>query len=84
MDMGSLNTRAGFSGDDMPRYHCLSQCGVQSEPSEGAMQVEREKYIYGDEHLYKHRDNFEVRDVIRNGSIPNYDAYQGLVEHCYK
>ena len=48
------------------------------------MEVEREKNMYGDEALYKRRDDFEIRDIIRNGLIPNYDSYEGLIDHCYK
>ena len=30
---------------------------------------EREKFIYGDESLSVRRDNFEIKDSIRNGYI---------------
>ena len=31
MDIGSLNARCGYSGEDTPRYHSYSKCGVNRE-----------------------------------------------------
>jgi actin beta/gamma 1/actin-like protein 6A len=80
LDIGSLYARAGFSGEDAPRYHSTSKVGEYV----GSMQIEEgtKRYAFGDEGLHRRRDNFEIRDSITNGLI-NADWYTALIDNCY-
>lgn len=79
LDVGSLFVRAGFSGEDAPRYHSTSKVGQQ----QAMMDIEEKKLHFGDEGLHKRRDNLEIHDTVSSGQI-NYEYYSALLDHSYK
>ena len=64
-DVGSLFVRAGFSGEDAPRYHSTSKVGQLQAPME--QEDVNKKLYFGDEGLHKRRDNLEINDTVYNG-----------------
>jgi len=68
VDIGSLNARAGYSGEDTPRIVMSSRVG--SAPN--SMDIEDQyKYHIGDTQLglTKNRENMKIIDVVSKGII---------------
>lgn len=76
LEVGSLNVRAGYAGDDSPRFIIPSAVGRH----EGSMEVEeRTKYIVGDLALGMNRNNMVIQPVYRQGTILDFEDYEGLM-----
>lgn len=76
VDVGSLNVRAGYAGDDLPRFIIPSAVGKH----ESNMEVEEKgRYVVGDSGLGIARNNLGIQPVYRQGAILDFEDYEGMM-----
>ncbi|KRX08954.1 hypothetical protein PPERSA_08157 [Pseudocohnilembus persalinus] len=88
VDPGSLNLRAGYSGEDNPRIVSPSQVGIreiieQVENSEIQEEIKKKQYLAGDNALCSVKENMDVEHTYFQGKIVNEDGFVALLQHVY-
>ena len=76
-DVGSLTTKAGYSGEDTPKHLVPSFVGRISQ----GMQEEgtSAKHLVGDNSLNFRKEGMDIRQVSSQGRIIDFEAYEQLL-----
>lgn len=99
LDMGSSALRAGYSGDDTPRYVLPSKCMMRDKSSINLkMEIEEQpieteepskgysssELFFGDEYLNVKKDNAVVRELVSpGGQIADYELLEQGMHHIF-
>lgn len=98
LDPGSYNTRAGYAGDDSPRYVVPSFYGVNNDSRANAMDVvkdyktlnykesyKRREYTYfGEELCHISRNNTDIRGIVNDEVIEDWDGAIEMFDYLFK
>ncbi|KAI3652964.1 hypothetical protein MP228_002389 [Amoeboaphelidium protococcarum] len=76
VEVGSSSFRIGYSGEDTPRLVIPTAVGVVDSGMES-------QYFYGDQ-ANQFRENMEVRKVVVNGKVVEWELYEKLWEYAIK
>lgn len=73
VDIGSKSIRAGYSGDDTPRYVVPSKCMTLLDKNDD-MEIEGQQQkhsdiLFGDEYLNVKKDRAAIKDIISAGVV---------------
>ena len=79
IDMGSTCTKAGYAGEDSPKYVIPSSIGVLG--GEDAASKERRP---GTNALAVRADGMRVTPAVTEGIVTDWDAAESILEHTYK
>lgn len=85
-DIGSFNSRFGYSGEDTPRYVFESHIGVsQIQSNDDVIMDNKEvKYFFGENELRYYKPGIIVNNPINSqGYVENFNLLEKLVENVY-
>jgi actin-related protein len=91
-DIGSFNSRFGYSGEDTPKYVFQTQVGINKKNSENSMMVEENKintntnqstFVGESELRYYKPDTKVINPLNSNGYIENQEAFDLLINNVY-
>ena len=77
VDIGSVSSKFGTAGEDLPRHVFRSDIGL-IDNHEGSSVP---KKVVGDVSLRYVRDNVEIENVVTSDGTINYDHYEVLLRH---
>ena len=77
IDMGSTCTKAGYAGEDCPKYVIPSQVGVLGEGSAAERRA-------GTNALSVRADGMSIASALSDGVVADWDAYEAILDHTYK
>jgi len=87
VDLGTYETRAGYSGEDCPRSVIPSVAGLL-EDAKGAEDVEMKEDGKGDKRVYTgtaalnfKRDHMRIQPLYEADGILNFDILDDLLNH---
>mmetsp|Transcript_7968 Transcript_7968/g.17549 ORF Transcript_7968/g.17549 Transcript_7968/m.17549 type:complete len:438 (-) Transcript_7968:184-1497(-) len=87
LDIGSTATKAGYAGEDCPKFVVPSSVGVVGGESgssvDSASGMSAEMHV-GTSALSVRRDGMRVVSPLSDGIIADWDVAEALVEHTYK
>ncbi|PSC76499.1 Actin-related 4 isoform C [Micractinium conductrix] len=86
LDLGSQQTKAGYAGEDTPKYVFPSSVGVVGGDSmdvDGGSGGKRTLYV-GTHALSHRREGMEIVSPFQEGVISDWEAAEGLLEHALK
>jgi actin-like protein 6A len=90
IDIGTYQVKAGYAGEDAPKFISPSAVGLGGEPIGGGdgaskMEVDGEGvYRAGTQALEIRRDGMEVVSPFENGILKEWDAVEALWDHTFK
>jgi len=77
VDMGTTCTKAGFAGEDCPKFVIPSSVGVLG----GEEAADKAEYRVGSNALSVRVDGMRVEPAITDGVITNWSAAESILEH---
>ena len=93
VDIGTTCTKAGYAGEDCPKFVLPSSVGVvggeegaanEAPAAGGSSSGAKGQYFVGTNALSVRRDGMRVAGVMRDGIVADWDAYESLLEHTLK
>ncbi|KAL4451640.1 hypothetical protein ABPG75_007302 [Micractinium tetrahymenae] len=86
LDLGTLQVKAGYAGEDTPKYVFPSSVGVLGSGGPNGMEVDGAKRtLHVGTHALSHRrDSMEVVSPFKDSVIHDWEAAEGLLEHALK
>jgi len=87
-DYGAYSTRAGYAGEDMPKYEFPTSVGVIEEAE--SMEVDDpsfvpdKKYFIDTVNLKVPRKDMELVNYMNDGMIENWDVFEKVMDYSYK
>lgn len=82
-DIGTFNSRFGYSGEDTPKYVFQTQVGISSSQSQQSQDIKSKNFI-GETELRYFRPGIKVVNPMNNqGYIENQDEFEMLLNHVY-
>ncbi|CCC68690.1 hypothetical protein NCAS_0B06060 [Naumovozyma castellii] len=76
IDPGSFSTNIGYSGTDYPQSILPSSYGTYKETTEGQESTTKRKRIFSESSIQIPRPDYEIKRIVENGSIMDWDAAQ--------
>lgn len=93
-DPGSHSFRAGFGGEETPKFDIPSNVGVKDiesttdetidEVASGKRPSKRKDYIIGTTNVNLPRANTEIMSFMKDGMIEDWDIYEKILDHLYR
>ncbi|KAL0486142.1 actin-like protein [Acrasis kona] len=83
MDIGTLNTKAGFAGEDTPKAIFPSFVGTRNMQDKMQEDNNEVRYYVGHKQLASPKDNLQVESPFENGVISNWDHMERIIDHAY-
>eukprot|EP00871_Galdieria_phlegrea_P005826 jgi/Galph1/730/GphlegSOOS_G5585.1 len=84
LDLGTHTTKAGYSGEGVPRFQCSSCIGIQEEYL--LDEVDRKKpecYIVGEAALLRRMNGTEISSPFNSdGIVENWEAFEALLSYA--
>ncbi|KAK2078704.1 hypothetical protein QBZ16_003544 [Prototheca wickerhamii] len=85
LDLGSYQVKAGYAGDDAPKYVFPSAVGTM--PPDGR-EVDGKKtagrYCIGNANLAVPQDGLEIASPFTDGILTDWDAVEAIYDHAFK
>lgn len=81
LDVGSLTTRAGWAGEDTPKFVCPSYVGKLNCNMEIEDIQKSSQYVCGDSKLNALKNRIEVQQVFNQGKVLDFELYETLVKN---
>ena len=78
--MGTTCTKAGYAGEDCPKYVIPSSVGVVG----GEGSSDKENFRVGTNALGVRADGMRIQPAVVDGIVQNWDAAEAILEHTYK
>jgi actin-like protein 6A len=83
IDMGTTSTKAGFAGEDSPKYVIPSSVGIIGG-EEGADRVGASNCRVGTNALSVHASGMRVQPAVEDGIVTHWDSCEAILEHTFK
>ncbi len=86
LDIGTYQAKAGYAGEDAPKFSCPTQLGVagSGQASHDAMDVDQRQFKAGIGALETAVDGMEVVSPFKDGVLDDWEAVEALCEHLLK
>lgn len=88
LDLGTYHVKAGYAGEDTPKYVFPSSVGAVGGGGPDGMEVDGaagKRTLYVGTHALSHRrDGMEIVSPFQDGIISDWEAAEGLLEHALK
>lgn len=86
LDLGTLQVKAGYAGEDTPKYVFPSSVGALGGGGPDGMEVDGAKRtLHVGTHALSHRrDGMEIVSPFKDGIIHDWEAAEALLEHALK
>lgn len=81
LDIGTVNSRVGFAGDDTPKAFFPSVAGVV--PQSGTDKAKSSRYLVGNTKPFMHREHQEIKSALKNGLVDDWDVYEELLGYAF-
>ena len=78
--MGTTCTKAGYAGEDCPKYVIPSSVGVVG----GEGSSDKENFRVGTNALGVRADGMRIQPAVVDGIVQNWDAAEAILENTYK
>jgi actin-like protein 6A len=78
IDVGTSTTKAGFAGEDCPKFVFPSAVGVV-----GGEEGSKATRSAGTNALSAWREGMRVEHALKDGAVTDWDAYEALLRHAY-
>ena len=86
LDIGTYQAKAGYAGEDAPKFSCPTQLGVagSGKASKDAMDIDQRQFKAGIGALETAMDGMEVVSPFKDGVLDDWEAVEALCEHLLK
>ena len=85
LDIGTYQAKAGYAGEDAPKFSCPTQLGVggsgSGNASKDAMDIDQRQFKAGIGALETAVDGMEVVSPFKDGVLDDWEAVEALCEH---
>nr|XP_022915511.1 actin-like protein 6B [Onthophagus taurus] len=79
LDVGSNTIRAGYAGEDSPRFDIPTTVGIWRD----SVNEYKTRYNIGTVSLHVTRPEMEMGTFLREGMVENWDMYENVVNYVY-
>ncbi|KAF2349097.1 Actin family [Trinorchestia longiramus] len=79
VDPGSYTVRIGYAGEDSPKFDIPSTVGRTLDPD-----TQETKFSIDTVNLTAPRKGCEVSNIMKDGMIEDWDAFENLMDYAYK
>ena len=80
VDMGTTATKAGYAGEDCPKYVFPSSVGALG----GEESADKASFRVGTSNISVRVDGLRIQPAVQDGVITNWDAAEAILDHTYK
>jgi len=87
LDFGTYQVKAGYAGEDAPKFICPTSVGVggvAGSPHQNDMDIDRRLFRTGSNALETRRDGMEVVSPFKDGLLYDWEAVEALWDHILK
>lgn len=85
LDIGTYQAKAGYAGEDAPKFSCPTQLGVggsgSGNASKDAMDIDQRQFKAGIGALETAVDGMEVVSPFKDGVLDDWEAVEALCDH---
>jgi len=88
LDVGPYQVKAGYAGEDAPKFICPTAVGVGGEvagsPEQNGMEIDERQFHTGSNALETHRGGMEVVSPFKDGLLYDWEAVEALWDHILR
>lgn len=88
LDVGTYQLKAGYAGEDAPKFICPTVVGVGGEVAasndQNAMDIDERQFRTGSNALETRRAGMDVVSPFKDGLLYDWDAVEALWDHILK
>lgn len=88
LDVGTYQVKAGYAGEDAPKFICPTAVGVGGEvagsPDQNGMDIDERQFHTGSNALETHREGMEVVSPFKDGLLYDWEAVEALWDHILR
>lgn len=93
-DIGAHSVRAGYAGEDCPKYDIPTHVGTLEEevrdeimetdaPPEEKPKLPEKKYYIDTNYIHLPKENMEIINPVKDGMIEDWDTFEKLLDYMY-
>lgn len=93
-DIGAHSVRAGYAGEDCPKYDVPTFVGTLDEgtkdeimqtdvPSEEKPKLPEKKYFIDTNSIHLPKENMEIINPVKDGMIEDWDTFEKILDYIY-
>ncbi|XP_022790120.1 actin-like protein 6B isoform X2 [Stylophora pistillata] len=93
-DIGAHSVRAGYAGEDCPKYDIPTHVGTLEEevrdeimetegPPEEKPKLPEKKFYIDTNYIHLPKENMEIINPVKDGMIEDWDTFEKLLDYMY-